>query len=73
MKLFQESLKLFSAEIDFTYNEGYPPTVNNKNAYKKLVRSAQKIVGKGCGFRTYLWEEKISVITQKKYLVVFSL
>ena len=42
--------KTFSAEIDFTYNEGYPPTVNNKNAYKKLVGSAQKIVGKGCGF-----------------------
>ena len=25
--------KTFSAEIDFTYSEGYPPTVNDKNTY----------------------------------------
>ena len=42
--------KTFSAEIDFTYSEGYPPTVNNKNAYEKLMVSAEKIVGGGCGF-----------------------
>ena len=42
--------KTFSAEIDFTYYEGYPPTVNDKNTYDKLMKSAQKIVGDKCGF-----------------------
>ena len=42
--------KTFSAEIDFTYFEGYPPTVNDKNTYDKLMKSAQKIVGDKCGF-----------------------
>ena len=42
--------KTFSAEIDFTYSEGYPPTVNDKNTYDKLMKSAQKIVGDKCGF-----------------------
>ena len=42
--------KTFSAEIDSTYSEGYPPTVNDKNTYDKLMKSAQKIVGDKCGF-----------------------
>ena len=42
--------KTFSAEIDFTYFEGYPPTINDKNTYDKLMKSAQKIVGDKCGF-----------------------
>ena len=42
--------KTFSAEIDITYSEGYPPTVNDKNTYDKLMKSAQKIVGDKCGF-----------------------
>ena len=42
--------KTFSAEIDFTYFAGYPPTINDKNTYDKLMKSAQKIVGDKCGF-----------------------
>ena len=42
--------KTFSAEIDFNYSEGYPPTVNNEISYQKLMLSAKKIVGDKCGF-----------------------
>ena len=42
--------KTFSAEIDFNYSDGYPPTVNNKISYEKLTLSAKKIVGDRCGF-----------------------
>lgn len=42
--------KTFSAEIDFTYTEGYPPTINDEAPFKKLMLSAKKIVGDKCGF-----------------------
>ena len=40
----------FGAEIEFIYMDGYPPTINNEIAYKKLKFSAEKVVGNGCGF-----------------------
>ena len=40
----------FGAEIEFTYMDGYPPTINNEIAYEKLKFSAEKVVGNGCGF-----------------------
>ena len=38
----------FGADIEFTYMDGYPPTINNETAYKKLKISAKKVVGAGC-------------------------
>jgi len=35
----------FGANIDFDYRDGYPPTLNDKGAYEKLLTSAKKIVG----------------------------
>lgn len=39
----------FGAIIDFDYHDGYPPTVNDKEVYEKLLISAKKIVGEGAG------------------------
>ncbi len=40
----------FGATIDFIYRDGYPPTVNDKGVYEKLLASAKKIVGKGADY-----------------------
>ena len=40
--------RTFGAEIEFTYMDGYPPTINNEIAYEKLKFSAEKVVGNGC-------------------------
>ena len=42
--------RTFGADIEFTYMDGYPPTINNETAYEKLKISAKKVVGAGCGF-----------------------
>ena len=39
----------FNAEISLEYEDGYPPTVNDKNCAEKLLHSATKIVGAGAG------------------------
>lgn len=56
----------FRAVIDFDYRDGYPPTVNDKEVYKKLLASAKKIVGEGAG-APYLsmGGEDFSYYTQK--------
>jgi amidohydrolase len=40
----------FGASIEFDYRDGYPPTINDEKAFKKLLASAQKIVGDGAGY-----------------------
>ncbi|MCH7764265.1 MAG: amidohydrolase [Candidatus Marinimicrobia bacterium] len=56
----------FGAVIDFDYHDGYPPTVNDKGVYEKLLASAKKIVGEGAG-APYLsmGGEDFSYYTQK--------
>ena len=39
--------KMFNAEINMNYWDGYPPTINEKVTTKKLRESAKKIVGDG--------------------------
>ncbi|MBC8216035.1 MAG: amidohydrolase [Candidatus Marinimicrobia bacterium] len=34
------------AKIDFEYIDGYPPTINHKSVFEKMVQSAVKITGK---------------------------
>ncbi len=40
----------FGASIEFDYRDGYPPTINDEKAFKKLLASAQKIVGDGADY-----------------------
>ena len=37
--------KIFGSKISLDYEDGYPPTINDENCTKKLVKSAVKIVG----------------------------
>ena len=37
------------AQIKLDYNDGYPPTINNKDCTKTVLRNATKIVGEGAG------------------------
>ena len=41
--------KTFDAKIDFDYEDGYPPTINNPKAAENLLKSAKEIVGDGAG------------------------
>ena len=40
----------FGATIEFDYEDGYPATVNDENAYEKMLASAKKIVGEGADY-----------------------
>ncbi len=51
MKEIIEGIGLtFGASIEFNYRDGYPPTINNKTAFEKLLSSAKKIVGDGADY-----------------------
>jgi amidohydrolase len=39
----------FNAEVSLEYEDGYPPTINDKSCAEKLLHSATKIVGAGAG------------------------
>ena len=41
--------KTFDAKIDFDYEDGYPPTINDPVAAENLLISAREIVGDGAG------------------------
>tara|TARA_B100000131_G_scaffold20005_1_gene19629 strand:- start:345 stop:1517 length:1173 start_codon:yes stop_codon:yes gene_type:complete len=41
--------KLFNAQINFDYEDGYPPTINNSKCTTNLLNTAKKIVNKGAG------------------------
>ena len=41
--------KTFDAKIDFDYEDGYPPTINDPIAAENLLNSAREIVGDGAG------------------------
>jgi amidohydrolase len=41
--------KTFDAKIDFDYEDGYPPTINDPKAAENLLKSAKKIVSDGAG------------------------
>jgi amidohydrolase len=41
--------KLSGAQIELDYHDGYPPTINDKNAYNNFQVAAAKIVGKELG------------------------
>jgi len=41
--------KTFDAKIDFDYEDGYPPTINDPKAAENLLKSAKEIVGDGAG------------------------
>ncbi len=41
--------KTYGAKIDFDYEDGYPPTINDPKAAEKLLRAAREIVGDGAG------------------------
>jgi len=41
--------KTFDAKIDFDYEDGYPPTINDPAAAENLLNSAREIVGDGAG------------------------
>lgn len=40
--------KASGAKIELDYQDGYPPTINNKNATQAIEKVAHKIVGNGC-------------------------
>ncbi|MDP6570222.1 MAG: amidohydrolase [Candidatus Marinimicrobia bacterium] len=42
--------QIFSCKIDFDYEDGYPPTINDPDAADTLLNAAQKIVGEGAGY-----------------------
>tara|TARA_B100000029_G_C17538624_1_gene945817 strand:- start:281 stop:1462 length:1182 start_codon:yes stop_codon:yes gene_type:complete len=39
--------KMYGAKIKLDYNDGYPPTINNKDCTKTVLKNATKIVGEG--------------------------
>ena len=39
--------KIYGAKIVLDYDDGYPPTINDKNCSETVLRNANKIVGKG--------------------------
>ena len=41
--------KTFDTKIDFDYEDGYPPTINDPKAAENLLNSAREIVGDGAG------------------------
>ena len=41
--------KTFDTKIDFDYEDGYPPTINDATAAENLLNSAREIVGDGAG------------------------
>ncbi|NOZ04267.1 MAG: amidohydrolase [FCB group bacterium] len=41
--------RAFNAGMEIDYEDGYPPTINDKQAYQKVFTAARKIVGKGAG------------------------
>ena len=41
--------KTFSVKIDFDYEDGYPPTINDPKAAEKLLSAAKEIVGDAAG------------------------
>ena len=41
--------KTFGVKIKLNYQDGYPPTINNKQCADKLLNAANSIVGKGAG------------------------
>ena len=41
--------KTFGANINFIYEDGYPPTINDYTATNNLLSAAKKIVGDGAG------------------------
>ena len=41
--------KTFGVKIDFNYEDGYPPTINNSLSSQKLLDAAKSIVGDGAG------------------------
>ena len=36
--------KMYGAKIKLDYNDGYPPTINNKDCTKTVLKNATKIV-----------------------------
>jgi len=42
--------QIFGCSIDFDYEDGYPPTVNDPHAADTLLNAARKIVGDGAGY-----------------------
>lgn len=39
----------YNARIEMDYEDGYPPTINNEQAYRKVLAAARRIVGNGAG------------------------
>ncbi len=37
----------YNARIEMDYEDGYPPTINNEQAYRKVLAAARRIVGNG--------------------------
>ena len=42
--------KAFDIKIDFNYQDGYPPTINDPQCSDKLLNAAKKILGEGAGY-----------------------
>ena len=41
--------KTYNAEIEFDYEDGYPPTINHSESATKVLKAAEKVVGQGTG------------------------
>lgn len=41
--------KTYGARIELDYRDGYPPTINNMQAYEDCIKAARKVVGDGAG------------------------
>ena len=41
--------KTYNAEIEFDYDDGYPPTINHSESVIKVLKAAEKVVGQGTG------------------------
>ncbi len=42
--------RTFGCKIDFDYEDGYPPTINDPASTEKLLSASQNIVGEGAGY-----------------------
>ncbi len=49
-EIIQGTEQIFDCIINFEYEDGYPPTINDPDAAEKLLNAARKIVGDRAGY-----------------------
>lgn len=49
-EIVEGTAKIFGANIQMQYTDGYPPTVNNEKCAEKVLNTAKLVVGDGAGY-----------------------